>query len=133
MKEKDKICCIDILIHAADISNPIKNFNVYAEWTDRILKEYWNQGDNERDRNLPISYLMDRYTVNTAKSQIGFINVIVQPLFEVIKSFLPDVQICIKNLEENKAIWTEKIEFYDNQLKILNDEKEKEKTRNEHK
>ena len=117
---------MDILIHAADISNPIKNFHIYAEWTDRILKEYWNQGDHERERNLSVSYLMDRYTVNTAKSQIGFINVIVQPLFEVIKSFLPEVSVCIKNLEENKAMWTEKVPFYEEQLKTLNEEKEKE-------
>ena len=119
--------CMDSLIHAADISNPVKPYPIYSEWTDRILKEYWNQGDNERSKGLPVSYLMDRYTVNTAKSQIGFINVIVQPIFEVIKNFLPEVAVCIKNLEENKAIWNEKIGFYDEQLKVLNEEKNKEK------
>jgi hypothetical protein len=90
------------------------------------LKEYWNQGDHERDRGLAVSYLMDRYTVNTAKSQVGFINVIVQPLYEVIKSFLPEVQICIKALEENKALWNDKVASYDEQLKVLNEEKNKE-------
>lgn len=125
IKEKDKNSCMDLIVHAADISNPIKNFNLYAEWTDRILREYWNQGDQEKEKGLPISYLMDRCTVNTAKSQMGFINILVQPLFEVIKSFLPEVQLCIKNLQENLSIWTEKVEFYEDKLKILKEENEK--------
>ena len=32
----------------------------------------------------------------------------------------------IKNLEENKAMLTEKVPFYEEQLKTLNEEKEKE-------
>ena len=123
---------MDTLIHAADISNPVKPFNIYAEWTDRILKEYWNQGDQEREKGLAVSYLMDRFTVNTSKSQVGFINIIVQPLYEVIKIFLPEIQVCITALEENKNLWNEKVAFYDDQLKALNEEKlEKDKTKND--
>lgn len=59
---------------------------------------------------------MDRYTVNTAKSQIGFIDVIVKPLYEVVKCFLPELQTYIGNLEKNKVIWLGKIEEYDNIL-----------------
>ena len=62
---------------------------------------------------------MDRYTVNTAKSQIGFIDVIVLPTYEVIKAFLPQMQIYIGNLERNKNRWKEKIEEYDEKLSIL--------------
>ena len=62
---------------------------------------------------------MDRYTVNTAKSQIGFIDVIVLPTYEVIKAFLPTMQMYIGNLENNKNRWKEKIEEYDEKLSIL--------------
>lgn len=43
LKEKDKYSSMDQLIHAADISNPLKPFPVYFQWTERILSEYWNQ------------------------------------------------------------------------------------------
>jgi len=43
LKDKDKYSCMDSLIHAADISNPIKPFAIYFKWTERILTEYWNQ------------------------------------------------------------------------------------------
>ncbi len=119
MKEKDKNMCMEIILHACDISNPFKPFNIYFEWTDRVLKEFWLQGDQERKLNIPISYLMDRYTVNMAKSQVGFIDVIAQPCFEVIKTFLPDLQLFIGNLEENKTKWKGKIEEYDELLGFI--------------
>lgn len=59
---------------------------------------------------------MDRYTVNTAKSQIGFMDVIVQPTFEVLKSFLPLLAECISNLDKNKSILNEKIDFFNEKL-----------------
>lgn len=59
---------------------------------------------------------MDRYTVNTAKSQTGFMDFIVQPTFEVLKSFLPLLAECISNLEKNKLILNEKIEFFNEKL-----------------
>lgn len=33
--------CIDTLIHAADISNPIKKWDVCSEWSHRIMDEFW--------------------------------------------------------------------------------------------
>lgn len=43
LRNQDKDSCMDTLIHASDISNPIKPFNIYFQWTERILTEYWNQ------------------------------------------------------------------------------------------
>ena len=59
---------------------------------------------------------MDRYTVNTSKSQMGFMDVIVQPTFEVLKSFLPMLSEFIVNLEKNKEILKDKVEFYNESL-----------------
>jgi 3'5'-cyclic nucleotide phosphodiesterase len=59
----------------------------------------------ERKLGLPISYLCDRYTTNMAKSQGGFIDFVVKPLYEVILVFLPDLQNYMPNFEENKKKW----------------------------
>lgn len=68
---------------------------------------------------------MDRYTVNTAKSQIGFIDVIVKPLYEVVKCFLPDLEKLLVNLEKNKETWQNRIPAYDEKLAILAKQREK--------
>ncbi len=36
MKAKDKILCMEALNHASDISNPIKTFEIYKQWTTNI-------------------------------------------------------------------------------------------------
>ena len=65
---------------------------------------------------MPISYLMDRFTVNTAKSQIGFIDVIAFPTFDIMRMFLPNLQNYVENMSENKSKWKEKIEEYEEKL-----------------
>lgn len=115
-KDQDKVICIETLVHSADISNPMKPFPIYFQWTERVLEEFFNQGDKERDQNMQISYLMDRYSVNKAKSQIGFIDVIVQPHFEVVKNFLPELSKYLKTLEINRKEWEEKVEKYVEEL-----------------
>ena len=40
-REKDKSMCMEVLLHAADISNPFKPFNTYEKWTHRVLEEFW--------------------------------------------------------------------------------------------
>ena len=42
-KDADKNIYMDLIVHAADISNPIKSFAVYSQWIDRVLTEFWNQ------------------------------------------------------------------------------------------
>ena len=60
---------LNVLIHAADISNPTKPMNVYNEWIGKIMEEFWNQGDKEKNLKLPISFLCDRVTTNIPKAQ----------------------------------------------------------------
>ena len=43
MKEKDKHLTMEMLLHAADISNPTRQWDVYTKWTERVLGEFWNQ------------------------------------------------------------------------------------------
>lgn len=106
MKEKsDKNMCLDSIIHASDISNPIKTWNPCFNWTNKVMEEFWNQGDEERKLGLPISYLCDKYTTNMAKSQGGFIDFVVKPLFDVIVVYLPDLATYIPNFLDNKNRW----------------------------
>lgn len=43
MNARDKELVMEQIIHASDISNPIKTLAVYAQWVDRVLEEFWNQ------------------------------------------------------------------------------------------
>ena len=64
----DKKIAMNLLIHMADISNPTKPWKICVKWIDLLFIEFFNQGDLEREKGLPVSYLMDRTTTNIARA-----------------------------------------------------------------
>ena len=33
------------MVHCSDLSNPTKPLELYKEWVDRLMDEFWAQGD----------------------------------------------------------------------------------------
>lgn len=62
------------MIHLADLSNPTKPIDLYRSWNQRIMEEYWRQGDREKDLGLDLSPMCDRYNVTLEKSQVFLSN-----------------------------------------------------------
>ena len=92
---------LDNTLHLSDISNPSKIGSVYDKWVDLVLNEFFNQGDLEKNLNLPISFMCDRTTTTKPKSQIGFITKIVKPYFELYYNMIPEIKPYIDNLNSN--------------------------------
>lgn len=51
--EKDKLAVIKYAFHLADISNPIKQWDLCKDWTDLLFVEFFAQGDMERLQSFP--------------------------------------------------------------------------------
>ena len=65
--------CVQVLqnlVHCADLSNPTKPLNIYRQWTERVMQEFFHQGDLERDQGMDISPMCDRHTASIEKSQV---------------------------------------------------------------
>ncbi|KAI5106694.1 cAMP-specific 3',5'-cyclic phosphodiesterase 4B isoform X3 [Silurus meridionalis] len=91
------------MVHCADLSNPTKPLDLYRQWTDRIMDEFFHQGDRERERGMEISPMCDKHTASVEKSQVGFIDYIVHPLWETWADLVhPDAQDILDTLEENR-------------------------------
>jgi hypothetical protein len=101
---------LETVLHASDISNPCKPWQMSLAWTKRLLTEFWAQGDEERKIGLEISPLCDRESGQKAvpKGQIGFISFVVQPLYKPIVEFIPEAREALDLLDRNKACWEEK-------------------------
>uniref|UniRef100_A0A7M4E996 Phosphodiesterase n=2 Tax=Crocodylus porosus TaxID=8502 RepID=A0A7M4E996_CROPO len=80
----DKSKVLSLLLHAADISHPTKQWTVHSRWTKALMEEFFRQGDKEAQLGLPFSPLCDRTSTLVAQSQIGFIDFIVEPTFSVL-------------------------------------------------
>ena len=58
------------MVHCSDLSNPTKPLEIYRRWVDRIMEEFFRQGDREREETLEISPMCDRYNATIEKSQV---------------------------------------------------------------
>ncbi|CAF1145757.1 unnamed protein product, partial [Didymodactylos carnosus] len=107
----DRIQVLQNMIHCADLSNPTKPLDIYMRWIDRIMEEFWRQGDKERDLRLEISPMCDRRVASVEKSQIGFIEFIVHPLWETWADLVyPDANNILETLEQNRDWYQSHIE-----------------------
>ncbi|KAM8763514.1 3',5'-cyclic-AMP phosphodiesterase 4A isoform 2-T2 [Rhynchonycteris naso] len=99
----DRIQVLRNMVHCADLSNPTKPLELYRQWTDRIMAEFFQQGDRERERGMEISPMCDKHTASVEKSQVGFIDYIVHPLWETWADLVhPDAQEILDMLEDNR-------------------------------
>ncbi|ESO07257.1 hypothetical protein HELRODRAFT_76777, partial [Helobdella robusta] len=99
----DRLLILQHMIHCADLSNPTKPLPLYKKWTDAIMEEFFRQGDAERERELDISPMCDRLTATVEKSQVGFIDYIVHPLWDTWAELVePGCREIIESLEYNR-------------------------------
>uniref|UniRef100_A0A3B5A5C9 Phosphodiesterase n=1 Tax=Stegastes partitus TaxID=144197 RepID=A0A3B5A5C9_9TELE len=99
----DRIQVLQNMVHCADLSNPTKPLELYRRWTDRIMVELFTQGDRERDKGMEISPMCDKHNASIEKSQVGFIDYIVHPLWETWADLVhPDAQDILDTLEDNR-------------------------------
>uniref|UniRef100_A0A8C7ZCN9 Phosphodiesterase n=1 Tax=Oryzias sinensis TaxID=183150 RepID=A0A8C7ZCN9_9TELE len=99
----DRMQVLRNMVHCADLSNPTKPLDLYRQWTDRIMDEFFHQGDRERERGMEISPMCDKNTASVERTQVGFIDYIVHPLWETWADLVhPDAQDILDTLEDNR-------------------------------
>ncbi|KAL0966650.1 hypothetical protein UPYG_G00297870 [Umbra pygmaea] len=99
----DRIQVLQNMVHCADLSNPTKPLELYRQWTDRIMVEFFTQGDRERDKGMEVSPMCDKHNASIEKNQVGFIDYIVHPLWETWADLVhPDAQDILDTLEDNR-------------------------------
>ncbi|XP_063621183.1 3',5'-cyclic-AMP phosphodiesterase isoform X6 [Cydia splendana] len=99
----DRIQVLENLVHCADLSNPTKPLPLYKRWVALLMEEFFQQGDREREHGMDISPMCDRHNSTIEKSQVGFIDYIVHPLWETWADLVhPDAQDILDTLEENR-------------------------------
>ncbi|CAG6004126.1 unnamed protein product [Menidia menidia] len=78
--ENDRLLVCQMCIKLADVNGPLKCKELHLKWTEGIVNEFYEQGDEEANLGLPISPFMDRSAPQLAKLQESFITHIVGPL-----------------------------------------------------
>ncbi|KAJ6644256.1 High affinity cAMP-specific 3',5'-cyclic phosphodiesterase 7A [Pseudolycoriella hygida] len=102
---------LQIALKSADISNPCRPWDVSKKWSQKVCEEFFRQGDYERQLNLPVTSLCDRYSTSVPKIQVGFIKFVVTPLFDEWHRFLDSKlsRKMMRNIKHNLIQWEAKV------------------------
>ncbi|KAJ3121466.1 cAMP-specific 3',5'-cyclic phosphodiesterase 4D [Nowakowskiella sp. JEL0407] len=106
--QENRMIVMEIAMKCADLNNPSKTSDLARKWTENIMEEFFRQGDREREMGLPISQFMDRTNTNIAKCQIGFIDILVAPLYDAWITFNNHNEKCLKlqrEIGKNRNHW----------------------------
>mmetsp|Transcript_109893 Transcript_109893/g.211472 ORF Transcript_109893/g.211472 Transcript_109893/m.211472 type:complete len:414 (+) Transcript_109893:3-1244(+) len=109
-----KTIIMNSLLHSADVSNPCRTWEVSKDWAMKVVEEFFNQGDKERNLGIPVQFLNDRYKLNKPNSQIGFIEFMIAPFIFAQIRLWPNLaemgDQLVTNLSLWEAMWIEEVQ-----------------------
>ncbi|ORX44142.1 hypothetical protein BCR36DRAFT_586274 [Piromyces finnis] len=100
---EDRLLLMQMFIKCCDVSNPTKSRSLYKEWINRVMSEFYSQGDREKQLNITISPFCNRNNSNVYSCQKGFIDFVAAPIFEAVGEFIGKYQIT-KNAATQKQL-----------------------------
>ena len=89
----------------ADLGHLASAERVHRKWVTLLEEEMFRQGDLEKAKGYPVSPLMDRDKEGITRSQPGFFNFIVLPLFTSWASALPAMEPLLQQVRRNHQMW----------------------------
>lgn len=96
-------------IKIADLSNVFRPAKTAKIWARYLMEEFFNQGDLQREYNLPVSPLNDRASASVPEIQVSFYQNIAEPLLHCMTPALESSHTWIETLRDNRTFWEQQI------------------------
>ena len=96
---------LNYLIHMADLGHNCKKYEISIIWIKLLCEEFWMQGDKEKAKGLPISFMCDRNKIDVPASQVGFLRGFILSSFDCLAEMFPKLKYNIENAENNIKQW----------------------------
>jgi len=103
----ESLLVLKIAMKCADLGHLALGWGSHMRWVRRLEEEFFCQGDKEKNRAMPPSFLMDRQKPGVSQSQMGFFNFVVLPLYRSFASTFPPVAPMVDKVEANFARWAD--------------------------
>ena len=116
---------LNYMIHAADLGHNCKKFKISLQWVEVLCEEFWRQGDMEKKKGIPVSFLCDRDKIDVPSSQVGFLKGFVVTTFDCLIKMFPSLIYTMDNAKNNIKEWKKLSEKH--RLRGWTPEKEKDK------
>jgi hypothetical protein len=105
LNQQERLMMCQILIHAADISNPCRPWSVFHQLSLLVCVEFFRQGEEEQSLGHPVSPNMNQDEASVSAINISFIDYIVQPYFEALFMMYPKSKRLAATCKNNRNEW----------------------------
>lgn len=103
---KDQLLLAKVLLHAADLSNPVRPFYMAEEWARRVSIEFNDQVEREQALGMPVlGFMMTPDEKSFCKNESGFASFVVQPMWVRIVQHFPVLEFLTDQLSDNVDTW----------------------------
>jgi len=94
------------ILHAADIGSCALPWDLSFHFSEMIIEEFHQEGDELKELGYECLPLFNRATFEgPTQSQLAFINYVVHPLFHILSFWIPEIEEALRNLDENRQKW----------------------------
>jgi hypothetical protein len=102
----DQLLFAKILVHAADLSNPVRQFSMTKRWAELISDEFNAQVDKEKILGLPVlPFMVTPDTQTLAKNEMNFCTFVVGPMWRGLAAYYTDLTHLTTQLDSNYMAW----------------------------
>jgi hypothetical protein len=104
----DRSLLCSLLLHAADLFNPIRPFALARKWAQRISEEFNAQSKKETDLGFPLQpFMVTKHETKLAENEIFFTSTFVVPLWDNLSSIFPGFVQYRNSCNHNMLLWEE--------------------------
>lgn len=103
-----------LMMTVCDLSAQCKPFHIARRITENVYREFYDQGDREKNMGIVPLSMMDREKENLIpEDQIHFISVIVSPATELLRSLMPNTVDLNKECRNLQSSWQDILDSRD--------------------
>ena len=105
-QQSEKQLLLSTLLHAADLSNSTRSWDISQDWAALVSAEFNAQVKMEKEMGLPfLPFMITDSDESRAKQEMNFIDFIIVPMWKDVVEFLPELGFCLKNASDNRNNW----------------------------
>lgn len=104
----EQILVCKLLLHAADIGNPIQSPEICEQWSILVSQEFHNQAVKETELGLATTHPVVSNEADFYLGEIKYINYVCLPYWEVLEETFSELSDELENIHKNLRIFTEK-------------------------
>jgi len=107
LDEAERMLSLQVALKCSDLGHVSAALPVHLKWVRALEEEFFRQGDRESAGGLPVSPLFDRHKQGISKSQVGFFDIVVIPLYQAFSQVFGSSKPLLTYVMRNYKYWAQ--------------------------